>query len=113
MDAEQFTNGVLAKDSPIGKIKLQFTTSLSNGLYTSRRIGKYLVKMTAAGTKDDKLYDNFTNDYLYANPNNILVFAGKSRHQSFQRNLSKRYSKIQDGNGCTGNGAWYSSIVLR
>jgi hypothetical protein len=22
-----------------------------------------------------KLYDNFTNDYLYANPNNILVFA--------------------------------------
>jgi hypothetical protein len=25
----------------------------------------------------------------------------------------KTISKIQDGNGCTGNGAWYSSIVLR
>jgi hypothetical protein len=34
MDAEQFTNGVLAKDSPIGQIQNYNSISISNGLYT-------------------------------------------------------------------------------
>jgi hypothetical protein len=56
----------------------------------------------------DKEHDNFTNDYLYANPNNILVFAENHDTNRFNE-IYQRYSKM----GLAWLGAWYSSIILR
>jgi hypothetical protein len=56
----------IGKRQPISQIKI--TILLGNGLYTSRCIGKVFNEDDGSWDKGMiKLYDNFTNDYLYAN----------------------------------------------
>jgi glycosidase len=63
-----------------------------NGFHTSRR----LIKFEDDGSWDKGMikYDNFTNDYLYADPNNILVFAENHDTNRFNE-IYQRYSKYK------------------
>ena len=65
------------KDSPIGKIQ-NYNSNLPSVMDFTLldALGKVFNEDDGSWDKGMiKLYDNFTNDYLYANPNNILVFA--------------------------------------
>jgi hypothetical protein len=72
LDAKPSTNGVLAKDSKIGAIKttilpsvMDFTLFDAIGVF-SEDDGSWDKGMV-------KVYDNFANDFLYPNINNIMV----------------------------------------
>jgi glucokinase len=66
MDAKHIANGVLAKDSPMTKTTIQIFHR--SWILHFKRLAKYSMKTMAAGINDQSIYDNFTNDYLYANP---------------------------------------------
>jgi hypothetical protein len=63
----------LAKKTKWGNPKLQLESSDCNGFYLHDAIGT--VFNEDDGTWDNgmvKVYDNFSNDFLYPNPDNIL-----------------------------------------
>jgi glycosidase len=65
------------KDSPIGKIQ-NYNSNLPSVMDFTLLDALSKVFSEDDGSWDKglvKLYDNFSNDYLYANPNNVLVFA--------------------------------------
>jgi hypothetical protein len=72
LDAKPSTNGVLAKDSKIGAKKtIILTYRVLWTLRYSMLLAPFSVKMM--DPKGMKVYDNFANDFLYPNINNIMV----------------------------------------
>jgi hypothetical protein len=70
MDAKHIANGVLAKDSPIGQIQ-NYNSNLPSVMDFTFKTHLAKVFSEDDGSWDKgmiKIYDNFNNDYLYANP---------------------------------------------
>ncbi len=65
------------KDSPIGKIQ-NFNSHLPSVMdfnLSDELLQVFNVDEGKWGLGMDKIYDNFTNDFLFPNPNNLLIFA--------------------------------------
>jgi hypothetical protein len=68
--------GLLAKDSKIGAIQNHTINSPSVMDFTyTMPLVLFSMKMTEWDKGMVKVYDNFANDFLYPNINNIMVFA--------------------------------------
>ena len=65
------------KDSPIGKIQ-NFNShlpSVMDFILSDELLQVFNVDEGKWGLGMDKIYDNFANDFLFPNPNNLLIFA--------------------------------------
>jgi hypothetical protein len=113
MDAKHIANGVLAKDSPIGAIQ-NYNSDLPSVMDFTLQEALSKVFNEDDGSWDKgmiKVYDNFTNDYLYANPNNLLVFVETTTPIVLMKFIT--YSQIQNGDGITRYRSRHTAIVLR
>ncbi len=65
------------KDSPIGKIQNfnSYLPSVMDFILSDELLHVFNVDHGIWGLGMDKIYDNFANDFLFPNPNNLLIFA--------------------------------------
>ncbi|MCO6174272.1 glycoside hydrolase family 13 protein [Flavobacterium sp. NRK F10] len=87
------------KDSPIAKIQSYNSYLPSVMDFTLHDAFGNVFNENNAGWNDGmiKFYDNFTNDFLYANPNNLLIFLENHDTGRFNQNYQKDFKKYQLG----------------
>ncbi len=87
------------KDSPIAKIQSYNSYLPSVMDFTLHDAFGNVFNEDNAGWNDGviKFYDNFTNDFLYANPNNLLIFLENHDTGRFNQNYQKDFKKYQLG----------------
>ena len=87
------------KDSPIAKIQSYNSYLPSVMDFTLHDAFGNVFNEDKAGWNDGviKFYDNFTNDFLYANPNNLLIFLENHDTGRFNQNYQNDIKKYQLG----------------
>ena len=87
------------KDSPIAKIQSYNSYLPSVMDFTLHDAFGNVFNEDKAGWNDGviKFYDNFTNDFLYANPNNLLIFLENHDTGRFNQNNQNDIKKYQLG----------------
>ncbi|MEZ4788272.1 MAG: glycoside hydrolase family 13 protein [Flavobacterium haoranii] len=87
------------KDSPIAKIQSYNSYLPSVMDFTLHDAFGNVFNEDKAGWNDGviKFYDNFTNDFLYANPNNLLVFLENHDTGRFNQIYKNDFAKYQLG----------------
>ena len=87
------------KDSPIAKIQSYNSYLPSVMDFTLHDAFGNVFNEDKAGWNDGviKFYDNFTNDFLYANPNNLLIFLENHDTGRFNQIYKNDFAKYQLG----------------